>query len=398
MLDFETALNLIIENHPCELPAVRQCLSESAGRILAEPFAARYPSPPFDNSAMDGYAVCDLQGGLQDFTIVSRIMAGDAGGAPLQHGQAVRIFTGAALPQGTTAVVLQEDSDVAGGKLHVRTAIKSGQHMRLKAEETEAGDILLECGDILTPAAVGLAASQGATELAVYRPLKAVVFSSGNEVTEPGRPLETGKIYDANRYQLAAWLRGIGCETADGGILPDELAATQTALQRAAAEYDVIITSGGASVGDADFLKQALRNIGELTEHSVAIKPGKPFAWGRAGKARVFILPGNPVSAFVTAQILLLPALNRLMGKAGNRLQLPAVTAVAAFSTKKAVKRREFLRVAVETENGRTVTRLLPNQGSAMLSTCAYADGLCDVPPETVVEEGDEVRVLLLPK
>lgn len=397
MLDFETALNRLLLSHSCSLGSETVCLSESMGRILAEPLFARYPSPLFDNSAMDGYAVCDNQGGLQDFTVVSRIMAGEISDTPLQHGQAVRIFTGAALPPQATAVVLQEDCRVEGDKLHVDTAIKAGQHIRLKAEEIEEGDILLARGSMMSAAAVGLAASQGCRELPVYRKMKAVVLSSGNELTEPGAELGKGKIYDANRYQLIAWLRNLGIETDDGGILPDDLVQTQTALQQAGEQYDVIITSGGASVGDADYLKQALQNIGVLTEHSIAIKPGKPFAWGEAGRAHVFVLPGNPVSACVTGQVLLLPVLNKLMGKNEADWQLTELYITAAFTTKKAIKRREFLRVRVETEqNGETVARLLPNQGSAMLATCVAANALCDVPPDTLIEAGSKVRILML--
>lgn len=394
MLGFEAALAQLLAGCECRLAIEKKGLSECAGRILAEPLAARYPSPLFDNSAMDGYAVCDTQGGLQRFRVVSRIMAGDAAGAPLAHGQAVRIFTGAALPPNTTAVVLQEASRDDGGELSVDEPIVPGQHMRLKAEEIREDDILLERGSVLSPAALGLAASQGFAELPVFRRLRAVVFSSGNELTEPGRALAGGKIYDANRYQLTAWLGSLGIEAVDGGILPDNLADTQRALQHASDKYDVIITSGGASVGDADYLKEALQRIGTLAEQNVAIKPGKPFAWGCAGSADVFVLPGNPVSAFVTAQVLLLPALNKLAGKNDACLKLPEVEARAAFSTKKAIRRREFLRVRLE---GGSVS-LLPNQGSAMLATCVAANALCDVPPGTMVEEGSMVKVLLLPQ
>lgn len=394
MLEFETALARLLAAQECSLETETVCLSESAGRVSAEPLAARYPSPLFDNSAMDGYAVCDKQGGLQDFAVSPRrIMAGDTAGTPLSHGQAVRIFTGAALPPGTTAVVAQEDCREEDGRLHVAAPVKPGQHMRLQAEEIREGDVLLERGSVISAVAVGLAASQGYAGIPVYRRLRAVVFSSGNELAEPGSVLEEGRIYDANRYQLTAWLKGLGVCADDGGILPDDLAGTRNALRQAAARYDVIITSGGASVGDADYLKQALQDIGRLAEHSVAIKPGKPFAWGEAGGAKVFVLPGNPVSAFVTAQVLLLPALNKLAGKKDACLKLQALEAKAAFATKKAIKRREFLRVKLE---GGTV-RLLPGQGSAMLAACAEADALCEVPPDTLIEEGQAVRVLLLP-
>ncbi|WP_107928346.1 molybdopterin molybdotransferase MoeA [Neisseria animaloris] len=398
MLDFEIARRRLLDTHPCTLGCVNLTLAEAANRILAASLPAKYPSPMFDNSAMDGYAVCDPEGRLKNFTVVSRIQAGEIAAAPLQVGEAVRIFTGAPLPGNTTAVVPQEQTETDGEALHVSADIEPGQHMRLKAEEIEVGQELLEKGSKLNAAALGLAASQGYERVPVFEKLKVIVFSSGNEITEPGIPLAEGKIYDANRYQLIAWLQTRGAQVMDGGILPDDLARTETALSYAAKKFDVIVTSGGASVGEADYLKQAIENIGSLTTHTLAIKPGKPFAWGHIGPAKVFVLPGNPVAAFVTAHMLLLPVLNSLMGKKHRNLSLPKVTAKAAFDTRKAIKRREFLRVATEiNEKGETIAKLLPNQGSAMLSTCAVADALCEVPAGTVVREGDTVTLYLLP-
>ncbi|MDO5639253.1 MAG: molybdopterin molybdotransferase MoeA [Neisseria sp.] len=398
MLDFEIARQQLLDTHSCALGSVNLALMEAANRFLSAPLQARYPSPMFDNSAMDGYAVCDKEGRLKDFAVVNRVQAGDAAAAPLQQGEAVRIFTGAPLPQNTTAVVPQEQAEINGGCLHVNAEIEPGQHMRMKAEEIEVGDELLEQGSKMNAAALGLAASQGYKNVPVYEKLKVIVFSSGNEITEPGEPLADGKIYDANRYQMISWLKTRGAEVMDGGILPDDLARTETALTYAAKKFDVIITSGGASVGEADYLKQAIENVGTLTTHTLAIKPGKPFAWGNIGNTKVFILPGNPVATFVTAHMLLFPVLNKLMGKYPRYWNLPNFNVKAAFSTKKAIKRREFLRVRIEVnEAGDTVAVLLPNQGSAMLSTCAHANALCEVPAGTVVEEGQRVKVHILP-
>ena len=270
--------------------------------------------------------------------------------------------------------------------------------MRLKAEEIEVDDELLAQGSKMNAAALGLAASQGYQHVPVYEKLKVIVFSSGNEITEPGEPLADGKIYDANRYQLLSWLKTRGAEVMDGGILPDDLARTEAALGYAAKKFDVIITSGGASVGEADYLKQAIENVGTLTTHTLAIKPGKPFAWGNIGNTKVFILPGNPVATFVTAHMLLFPVLNKLMGKNPRYWNLPNFNVKAAFGTKKAIKRREFLRVRIDVdEAGDTVAVLLPNQGSAMLSTCAQATALCEVPAGTVIEAGQRVKVHILP-
>lgn len=397
MIDFETALAQLLDGHECRLKKRRLPLAAAANRILAQPLYARYPAPMFDNSAMDGYAVCAADVGRREFTVVGRVQAGGAAAAPLREGEAVRIFTGAPLPANTTAVVMQEQAEAEGGRLKVGAEIKAGQNMRLKAEEIRSGQELLAAGRKLDAAALGLAASQGFAEVEVYDPLKVLVFSTGNELVEPGRPLSDGLIYDANRYQLLAWLQSLGMEAADGGIIPDDLAQTEALLKDAAQRFDAVITSGGASVGEADYLKQAVENAGTLTTHTLAVKPGKPFAWGRIGGAAVFVLPGNPVAAFVTAHMLLLPVLNKLSGRSGAALHLPQITAKAAFSTRKAIKRREFLRVVLDNGGPETAAKLLPNQGSAMLATCAAAEALCEVPAMEVVNEGDTVRLHLLP-
>ncbi|WP_416192448.1 gephyrin-like molybdotransferase Glp [Neisseria sp. CCUG12390] len=397
MIDFEVARAALLDSHECRLKTVTLPLTEAANRILAHSLSAKYPSPMFDNSAMDGYAVCDSEGGLYEFAVTDRIQAGQAAGMPLAQGEAVRIFTGAPLPPNTTAVVMQEQTETDGSRLRVNADIQAGQNMRMKAEEIEVGQELLARGTKLNMAALGLAASQGYAEVAVYEPLKVRVFSTGNELVEPGKPLSDGQIYDANRYQLWAWLQGLGFQVSDGGILPDDLAQTEAALSAAAEQFDVVVTSGGASVGEADYLKQAVENIGSLTMHTLAVKPGKPFAWGHIGECKIFILPGNPVATFVTANMLLLSVLNKLSGRQARHWHLPEVTAKAAFQTRKAIKRREFLRVVLEVdETGGTVAKLLPNQGSAMLATCTAADGLCEVPAGQTISEGDSVSVYLL--
>ena len=398
MIDFEVARAALLEQHPCRLKTVTLPLAQAANRVLAQSLHAKYPSPMFDNSAMDGYAVCDAEGSLREFRITDRIQAGETAVNPLAEGEAVRIFTGAPLPSNTTAVVMQEQTETDGERLLVNADIQAGQNMRLKAEEIEVGQELLAQGTVLNMAALGLAASQGYAELTVYEPLKVQVFSTGNELVEPGQALSDGQIYDANRYQLLAWLQQLGLQVSDGGILPDDLAQTEAALAAAAEQFDVVITSGGASVGEADYLKQAIERIGSLTMHTLAIKPGKPFAWGHIGECKIFILPGNPVATFATSNMLLLPVLNKLAGKQAKHWHLPKVTAKAAFQTKKAIKRREFLRVVLENgETGETVVKLLPNQGSAMLGTCTAADALCEVAPGQTVSEGDCVSVYLLP-
>ncbi|MCP1660602.1 molybdopterin molybdotransferase MoeA [Neisseria perflava] len=398
MIDFDVALKTLLDGHECRLKSEILPLTQAANRILAQTLTARYPSPLFDNSAMDGYAVCDPEGGLREFTIVSRTQAGDTAASPLNVGEAVRIFTGAPLPENTTAVVMQEQTEVDGERLQVNAEIEAGQNMRLKAEEIEAGQILLAQGHKLDMAALGLAASQDYAEVSVYAPLKVLVLSTGNELAEPGQALADGQIYDANRYQLLAWLQAQGMSVSDGGIVPDDLAQTEAALQQAAEQFDVIVTSGGASVGEADYLKQAVEKAGTLTMHTLAIKPGKPFAWGQVANAAIFVLPGNPVAAFATSNMLLRPVLGKMAGRAEHDWHLPKIRVKAAFRTKKAIKRREFLRVALGfNECGESVAELLPNQGSNMLATCTRADALCEVPAWETVSEGDGVNVYLLP-
>lgn len=397
MIDFDTARRSLLDSHTCTLGSANLTLGEAANRVLAAPLAARYPSPLFDNSAMDGYAVCDPEGRLKTFTVTGRTQAGDIAAASLQAGEAVRIFTGAPLPANATAVVPQEETETDGNTLTVTASLKPGQHIRRQAEEITVGRELLAKGSKLNAAALGLAASQGYDRVPVFDKLSVIVFSSGNEITEPGMPLEDGKIYDANRYMLISWLQMRGAQVMDGGILPDNPARIETALAYAAKKFDVIVTSGGASVGEADYLKQAVENTGSLTTHTLAVKPGKPFAWGYIGNAKVFVLPGNPVAAFVTAHLLLLPVINKLMGKQERNWTLPKITAKAAFSTRKAIKRREFLRVCIQiSDNGETQAVLLPNQGSAMLGTCVTADALCEVPAGQTVAEGSTVTLYLL--
>ncbi len=398
MIDFYAARQQLLDTHPCTQDTVSLNLSEAGGRVLAQSLTAQYPSPMFDNSAMDGYALCDVSGSLKQFRVAERIAAGDSAAAiSLQAGEAARIFTGAPIPEGTTAVIAQEQTECQGDVLHCLADVVAGQNIRFEAEELAVNSELLTQGTLLNTAALGLAASQGYAKVPVYQRLTAIVFSSGNEILEPSNVLCPGKIYDANRYQLIAWLSGLGLVVQDGGILPDNQARTETALSYAAKQFDIIITSGGASVGDADYLKQAISTVGALTEHNVAIKPGKPFSWGHIGNTKVFILPGNPVATFVTAQMLLLPVLRQMMGCAERHFDLPRLRVAAGFSTRKPIARREFLRAVLTTPaTGPTVAELLPHQGSAMLSACVAAQVLVEIPPQTVLQKGDWVTVSVL--
>ncbi|MBP6563098.1 MAG: molybdopterin molybdotransferase MoeA [Neisseriaceae bacterium] len=397
MIDFYDALNEL-QTIPYQAPATETLpLRQAANRILATDVHAKFPSPLFDNSAMDGYALCAPANEAGPFTIVERIAAGDsAAHVHLAAGEAVRIFTGAPVPKGTTAVVPQEETLVDGSLLSLTAPVTPAQHIRFAAEETRVGDLLVPAGTPLSTANLGLIASQGYPELTVFKPLSIVVFSSGNEVINPEQPLGDGQIYDANRFQLLAWLSALGAHVTDGGILPDQQLATEAAFTEAAANHDIIVTSGGVSVGEEDHLKNAIMKAGTLIEHKVLIKPGKPFSWGTVGAAKVFMLPGNPVATFATSQLLLQPALKRLMGIHPRFWQLTQVYATAAFDQPKKIKRREFLRAVLTTQEGHSRISLLPHQGSAMLSACTQANCLVEVPPQTAVVAGDALRAYLL--
>lgn len=397
MIDFYDALTEL-QNISYVAPATETLpLAQAANRILAVDSHARFASPLFDNSAMDGYALCAPNGAVGPFAIIERIAAGDsADHVHLKAGEAVRIFTGAPVPAGTTAVVPQEETEVEGSQLSLTANVTPAQHIRFAAEETRVGDLLVPAGTPLSTANLGLIASQGHAEVVVFKPLNIVVFSSGNEVINPGQTLASGQIYDANRFQLLAWLNALGANVTDGGILPDQQQATEAAFTQAAADYDVIITSGGVSVGEEDHLKNAIMKAGTLIEHKVLIKPGKPFSWGQVGQAKVFMLPGNPVATFATSQLLLQPALKRLMGIHARYWQLPQAYAEAAFDKPKAIKRREFLRAVLVNEAGHSRITLLPHQGSAMLSACTQANCLVEIPPQTAVVAGDALKFYLL--
>ncbi len=360
------------------------------GRVLATPLVAGVDVPPVDRSAMDGYAlrVADWSEG-QPLPISQRITAGALPG-PLVPGTAARIFTGAPIPEGADAVVMQEDCEMRAGQVWIRHAPRAGENLRRRGEDIRQGQVVLEAGQRLTPAHLGVAASVGTTQLTVYRRLRAAVFFTGNELALPGEPLRPGQIYNSNRATLTALLQGLGCEVSDLGIVPDDLEATVGALTAAARQADVVITSGGVSVGEEDHVKAAVERLGEIRLWKVAMKPGKPLVHGRVGEADFLGLPGNPVSAFVVFCLFVRPFLLRRMG---GRVRPPLRFLVpAGFAWNKPSNRREFLRARLE--EGRAV--LYPNQSSGVLTSVAWADGLVDLDIGRTVEPGAPVPFLPL--
>lgn len=372
---------------------------QADGRVLRQDVVSALHVPPQDNSSMDGYAVCtqDVQAPGVVLTVSQRIAAG-ASGQPLQRGTAARIFTGAPIPAGADAVVMQEDCDVQDGAtpgVVVRAAPQPGQWIRRAGEDIARGSVVLPQGTRLGPAALGLAASVGMAELQVVRRPRVALFSTGDELVMPGdvapADMRPGAIYNSNRFFLAQLLRRLGCDVSDLGIVPDRLEATQDALRRASGSHDLILTSGGVSVGEEDHIRPAVQSLGSLDLWQIAIKPGKPFAYGRVGEAHFIGLPGNPVSSFVTFLLLVRPFVLRLQGAQDSGLD--AVPMRADFAWPRPDKRQEFLRVQRNAGGG---LDLFPNQSSGVLTSVSWADGLVDNPSGCAIHPGDTVQFVSL--
>jgi molybdopterin molybdotransferase len=367
----------------------------ATGRVLAKAQASTLDVPPLDNTSMDGYAVrsADCASGAARLRVAQRIPAG-AVGKPLEPGTAARIFTGAPIPPGADAVVPQEQTAAEGDHVVVKHAPQPGEWIRRAGEDIRAGATILEPGTRLRAQEIGLAASVGIARLPVYRKVRAALFSTGNELVMPGEPLPPGAIYNSNRFTLTGLFRMLGCEIEDLGIVPDTLAATREALRRAAAISDVIVTSGGVSVGEEDHVKPAVDAEGRLDLWRIAMKPGRPLAFGAVrreggGEASFIGLPGNPVSSFATFVLFVRPFVLRRQG--ATALTPHAYAMRADFDWPKPDPRREFLRVRL---NGSGGLDLFPNQSSGVLTSTVWGDGLVDNPAKHAISRGDTVRFL----
>ena len=394
MLSFEEALDKLL-SAATPVEEVRALpLTATAGRVLAVAQASTVAVPPLDNSAMDGYAVrvADITAAGVCLPVSQRIPAGTVG-LPLQAGTAARIFTGAPVPVGADAVVMQEICEHGEGGVVINHLPHAGENIRRAGEDISIGGQILSAGMKLRPQDVALAASAGLPELPVYRRLRVGVFFTGDELVQPGEPLPPGAIYNSNRYALRALLEGLGCEVRDLGTVADTLDATRDALRRAAEDNDLIITSGGVSVGEEDHVKPAVEAEGRLDMWKIAIKPGKPLAFGEVrksdGKAWFIGLPGNPVSAFVTFLIMVRPFILRLQGVAEV---LPhCYTLRADFDWKKPDPRTEFLRGRL---NGAGGVELYKNQGAGVVTSLSWGDGLIVKAPQQVIAAGESVRFI----
>jgi molybdopterin molybdotransferase len=372
---------------------------EANGRVLAQDQASTINVPSADNTQMDGYAVrvADCASGHATLTVSQRIPAGTVGQA-LEPGTAARIFTGALIPEGADAVVMQEQCEAAGDSVTIRHTPKAGDWIRRTGEDIVDGSVILPAGTRLRSQELGLAASVGLATLPVRRRLRVAVFFTGDELTMPGEApggkLAPGAIYNSNRFTLRGLLENFGCQITDFGIVPDSLQATRDTLRSAAREHDLIITSGGVSVGEEDHIRPAVEAEGRLNMWQIAVKPGKPLAFGevrRDGGAAFFLgLPGNPVSSFITFLLFVRPFLLRLQGVTGS-VEPRAYPMRADFNWPKADRRNEFLRARINAAGG---LDLFPNQGSGVLTSTVWADGLVDNPPGQPVAAGDIVRFI----
>jgi molybdopterin molybdotransferase len=363
---------------------------EATGRVLARAQRSTMDVPPLDNSAMDGYAVrtADVKAPDTKLRIAQRIMAGSVGRA-LEPGTAARIFTGAPIPSGADAIVMQEFCAADGDAVVIKKVPEKDAWIRRRASDIASGAQVLAAGIRLRPQDTGLAASVGIKSLPLCRRVRMGLFFTGDELVMPGDPLPPGRIYNSNRFTLNGLAATFGCEVRDYGIVPDSLAATRAVLRRAAAECDVIVTSGGVSVGDADFVKPAVEAEGSLLMWKIAMKPGRPLAFGRVGEAAFIGLPGNPVSSFVTFLIFVRPFLLKTQGI--GEVAPRAVVARADFDWPEPDPRREYLRVKWNAQGG---LEIYPTQDSAVLTSTAWADGLVDNPPNHAIRRGDSVRFL----
>lgn len=395
LMEIEDALTEILSSVEVGRQVETVSLSDALDRVLAEDVLADVNVPPCDNSAMDGYALrsADLsREGSITLPVRQRIPAGQVG-QPMAPETAARIFTGAATPDGIDAVIMQEKCIEEDGLVRFDGPVKVGDNIRRTGESVAKGDKILEKGTKIGPAHIGLAASVGVASVSVYKSLKVAILSTGDELKEPGEALGPGQIYNSNRYALRALLTKMQCEIVDLGTVEDDHASTKVALERAAKEADLILSSGGVSVGEEDHIKNAILELGSLDLWKLNIKPGKPLAFGWVGDVAFVGLPGNPVSAYVTFLLVGAPLIRKMQGQ--SHITPKATKIPLGFDQNKIGKRREYVRVRVEgTKDGGRQLVSFPSQGSAVMASVFWADGLAAMPDGVLSKKGDLIDYL----
>jgi molybdopterin molybdotransferase len=388
----DDAVALILERLTCVAEAEAVDLEQAHGRVLAETVSSPRNIPAFNNAAVDGYAFAGsslvAEADLR-LEVVMRVAAGHAPDAVIKPGQAARIFTGAVMPEGADTCVMQEDTTLDGDFVTIPKGLKPGANTRKAGEDVKAGEVMLEPGARLRPQDVAAIASTGADRVQVFAPFKVALISTGDEIVRPGNPLGDGQVYDSNHHLLRGLLQTVGADVADYGVIADRREDVEQAVAQAAAQCNVILTTGGASRGEADFIVETIQKLGSLHAWQLAVKPGRPLAMGQVGDCVFFGLPGNPVAAFVTFLLYAQPMFAQLQGanwRHPQRYPLPAGFAIP----KKKTDRREFWRGWIENTSGGPVLRKFERDGSGLISGLRQAGGLIEVPEEaSSVAEGD---------
>ncbi|MBT3456717.1 MAG: molybdopterin molybdotransferase MoeA [Thiotrichales bacterium] len=391
LMSTDDALTLLFDSAIVSTQTEISSLDSSIGRILAKDIHSKINVPGFDNSSMDGYTIALDENNTsmtnQSFDVVDRITAGSTGNE-LKRGNAARIFTGAPIPPGANTVVMQEECQASddGSQITIKRAINLKENIRPTGNDILKNDVILSAGKKIEPQDIALAASVGIAELEVFKKLKAGVFFTGDELVEPGKPLTPGKIYNSNRYALVALLNKAGCDVINLGNIKDNLDSTCNALERLSSECDLIITSGGVSVGEEDHVKPAVEKLGKLSLWRIKMKPGKPLAYGQVRNIPFIGLPGNPVSSFVTYCIFALPFIKKMQGNSNFKTE--TIKVKANFDCKRAKPRREFARVRIDYSSEIPLANLYPKQGSDVMSSIVWADGFIEIPENTTFENG----------
>ena len=391
----EDARCLLLQHAPAANAVETVACQDATGRVLARDLVAEQDVPYYDNSAMDGYAVVarDIDPARRTWLPVQQLIPAGRPGANLRPGNAARILTGAPIPPGADAVVKQELCQVRDGRVGIQSEVQPGQNIRPRGEDIARGKTALEHGAKLRAPEIALAAALGLAELPVFRKPRIAVLSTGAEVVEPGHPLRHGQVYDSNRNALISLIHSVGCEAIDCGHLTDNFGKTCQAIQAACDAADLVVTSGGVSVGDEDYVRRAIEQEGRLYLWRVAIKPGKPVAFGTLGETPIFGLPGNPVAAVTTFLVLVRPFLKHMQGEETERQE--GIRIAAGFALARAPFRRRYLRARIDRGgSGAPRLQLHEKQGSAMLTTLSWAEGLIEIPEGETVQVGHLVNFL----